>query len=143
MKEKIEALLAKYYEGESSLAEEKELRKLLLKVPGFQEEKQFFLGLEVLKALEPAERPVPQTKGHINLWLKIAAVITLFLGLSYLFVDHQSKKEEALAYAQVMEAFSLIQENMEKGTASLEAIQDMRYLNTTNEIFNINHKEEQ
>jgi len=143
MKEKIEALLVKYYEGETSLAEERELRKFLLKVSGFQEEKQFFLGLEVLKTLEPTEKAVPQAKGEVNLWLKIAAVITLFLGLSWLFVDHQSKKEEALAYAQVMEAFSLIQENLKKGTTSLEAIQDMRYLNKANEIFNINHKEEQ
>src|SRR5690554_2090000 len=143
MKEKIETILAKYYEGETSLAEERELRELLLQVSGFQEEKQFFLGLEVLKAIKPSEKPIPQAKGQLNLWLKIAAVITLFLGLSWLFVDHQSKKEEALAYAQVMEAFSLIQENLKKGTTSLEAMQDMRYLNKANEIFNINHKEEQ
>lgn len=143
MREKTEKLLEKYYDGETSLAEERELRELLLKVPGFQEEKQFFLGLEVLKAIEPRDRPVPKAKGELSLWLKIAAVITLFLSLSWLFVDQQSKKEEALAYAQVMEAFSLIQENLKKGTAPLEAIQDMRYLNKPNEIFNIKNKEEQ
>lgn len=143
MKEKIVALLAKYYEGETSLAEEKELRKMLLKTEGFEEEKQFFLGLEVMKAMEPAARPHPRVGRAIPLWLKIAAIMTVFLSLTWLFVDRQLKKEEALAYAQVMEAFDMIQENMEKGTTSLKAIQEMKHLNTANEIFNITNKEEQ
>lgn len=142
MREKVEVLLEKYYEGKTSLAEENELREMLLKVPGYEEEKEFFLGIEALKTLEPNPRPFPKPKGEIDLWLKVAAVMVFFLGLTWLFVDHQSKKEEALAYAQVMEAFSLIQENMQKGTTSLEAIQEMKYLSRTNELFNIQEKEE-
>ncbi len=143
MKEKIEALLSKYYAGETTLAEEKELKKMLLKVQGFEEEKQFFLGLEALKAMEPVARPQLRVGRAIPLWLKIAAVVTVFLSLTGLFVGRQIKKEEAIAYAQVMEAFDMIQENMEKGTASLRAIQEMKHLNTTNELFNITNKEEQ
>lgn len=143
MKQKIEVLWSKYYAGETTLAEEKELRELLLRVDGFEEEKQFFLGLDVMKAMEPVARPQPRVGGAIPLWQKIAAVIVVSVGLSWLFVDHQIKKEEALAYAQVMEAFDLIHENMKKGTASLKAMQEMKHLNKANELFNINNKEEQ
>jgi hypothetical protein len=143
MKEKIAALLKKYYEGKTSLEEERELKKLLLTIPGYEEEKQFFLGLEVMKSMEPMPRSAPKAKGEISLWQKVAAVMVVFIGLTWLFVDHQSKKEEALAYAQVMEAFSLIRENMEKGTTSLYVMKEMKHLNKTNELFNINEKEEQ
>ena len=143
MKEKVEALLSKYYAGETTLAEEKELRGLLLRVDGFGEEKQFFLGLEVMKAMEPVARPQPMVGRTIPLWQKVAAVIAVCGGLSWFLIDHQIKKEEAMAYAQVMEAFDLIQENMKKGTASLKAIQEMKHLNKANELFNINNNEEQ
>ena len=143
MKEKVEALLEKYYEGKTSLEEEKELKKLLLMIPGYEVEKQFFLGVEVIKSMEPAPKIAPKAKGEISLWQKVAAVMVVFIGLTWLFVDHQSKKEEAIAYAQVMEAFSLIRENMKKGTTSLSAMKEMKHLNKTNELFNIKEKEEQ
>jgi hypothetical protein len=143
MKEKIETLLSRYYAGDTTLAEEKELRELLLKVGGFEGEKQFFLGLEVIKAMEPAARAQPRVGRTIPLWQKVAAVVAMCGGLSWLLIDHQIKREEAMAYAQVMEAFDLIQQNMKKGTASLQAIQEMKHLNKANEIFNINNKEEQ
>jgi len=143
MREKIEVLLEKYYEGKTSLEEEKKIKKLLLITPGYETEKQFFLGLEVMKSMEPTPRSAPKTKGEMGLWQKVAAVMVVFIGLYWLFVDHQSKREEAIAYAQVMEAFSLIRENMEKGTTSLGAMKEMKHLNKANELFNINEKEEQ
>ena len=143
MKEKIEALLSKFYGGDTTLAEERELRELLLRVDGFEEEKQFFLGLEVMKAMEPTTRPQPREASTIPLWQKVAAVIAVCAGLSWFLIDHQIKKEEALAYAQVMEAFDMIQENMRKGTTSLDALNEMRHLSKTGELFNINNQEEQ
>lgn len=143
MKERVEALLSSYYEGETSLSEEKELRELLAKVVGFEEEKQFILGLKVLKNIEPSAMPSPRVRGEIKLWQKIAALVALFLSLTWLFIDHQMKKDQAMAYVQVMEAFDLIRENMERGTKSLAAIQDFQHMNKPNEIFNINYKEEQ
>ena len=143
MRERKEALLKKYYEGNTTLAEEKELRALLsLTRGGFEPEKEFFHGLEALKLMEPEARPTPNARWETRLWHKVAAVMVVFLGLIFLFFDQQSKKEEALAYAQVMEAFTLIQENMHKGTTSLEALEDIKHLNKTNELFNITEKEE-
>lgn len=142
MKKRVEVLLARYYEAETTLAEEKELRKLLAQVPGFKEEKQFFLGMEVFKTLEPSARATPKRTGQISLWQKVAAVAAVLLSLTWLFVNQQVKKEEAMAYVQVMEAFELIQGNMKKGTVPLGAMQDIKHLSKTNEIFNINNKEQ-
>lgn len=142
MKEKIEALLAKYYEGDTTLAEEKELRELLSNSAEFEEERQFFLGLDALQAMEPSARPAPRMGTSMPLWQKVAAVLVLCGGLSWWFIDQQIKKEEK-AYAQVMEAFNMIQENMSKGTTSLDALKEMRHLNKPGELFNINNQEEQ
>jgi len=142
MREKVELLLDKYYRGETSPEEELELRDLIHKAPGFEGEKLFFLGLKKLQAMEPIPKAAPRGRFNIGLWQKIAATLAIFLGLGWLIIDRQTKKEEALAYHQVMEAFSLIQENIIKGKESLEAMEDFRYLNTTNELFNINKKEE-
>lgn len=142
MKEKIEALLTKYYEGDTSLAEEKELRERLINAVGFEEERQFFLGLDALKAMEPSAKPQPRMRTTMPLWQKVAAVLVLCGGLSWWFIDQQIKKEER-AYSQVMQAFDMIQENMRKGTTSLNALKEMRHLNKTDELFNINNKEEQ
>jgi hypothetical protein len=142
MREKLDILLEKYYKGNTSLAEEKVLRELLSQTSGYDNEKQFFSGLAAMKRRKPSKKLFPKAKGEIYPWLKVAAVMVLFLGMMWIFVDQQSKKEEALAYAQVMEAFSLIQEHMEKGAESLEVLQDMKHLNKTNELFNINQKEE-
>jgi hypothetical protein len=142
MKEKIEALLAKYYEGDTTLAEEKELRELLLNSAEFEEERQFFHGLDALRVMAPSARPAPRMGTSMPLWQKVAAVLVLCGGLSWWFIDQQIKKEEK-AYAQVMEAFNMIQENMSKGTTSLDALKEMRHLNKPGELFNINNQEEQ
>lgn len=139
---KIEGLVQKYYEGETSLDEENELRDLLKLVEGFEEEKLFFLGLEEIKGLEPISRSFPKPLRWMDHWVKVAAVMLFFIGLSWMILDQKQKSEEALAYAQVMDAFTLIQENMQKGTSTLGVIQEMRHLGKTNEIFNIEEKEE-
>lgn len=142
MKEKVEALLAKYYEGETSLAEEKELRKALQQTEGFEEEKQFFLGLDVLGTMEPSHKPLPRSGASMPLWQKVAAAMILCGGLSWWLIDQQIKKEER-AYVQVMQAFELIQQNMGKGTTSLDALKEMRHLSKAEDIFNLINEEEQ
>ncbi|HLT07799.1 MAG TPA: hypothetical protein VK014_09750 [Cyclobacteriaceae bacterium] len=143
MKERLELLLEKYYNADTTLAEERELRQLLQKVNGFELEKEFVLGLQIIKAKEPINRPRPKENDYMPLWQKVAAVLLVSAGLTWWFVDRQIDRQQERAYAQVMEAFDLIQKNMEKGAVSLKPIQDMKYLNVTNEIFNINTEEEQ
>ena len=137
MEEQIKRLLSKYYEGETSLKEERLIRELLRKVEGYEEEKAFFLGLEKLGMEEPGKKPLPREDGYLSLWQKVAAITVVFLALGWLFMEQQKRVQEEEAYDKVVEALALIQKNMQKGTSSLKAMEDLKYLNTTNELFNI------
>ncbi|WP_194777956.1 hypothetical protein [Pararhodonellum marinum] len=138
MKDKIEALLDKYWAGESSLEEEQELRSLISKSSDFPSERLFFEDLATLSQIEPAPLPAPKNK---PVWLRpiwqSAAAVLLFLAASFLVFQNQEKQTEAEAYEQVMQALSLIQQNMQKGTGQLEPISSFRYLNTSHEIFDL------
>jgi len=137
MVERIEYLLDKYWAGESSLEEEKELKNLLKTSDLYSVEKGFFGDMDQLKDEEPVLTN-PSTRQFGSDWLKIAAVFALFLAMTavvFQYQMYQERREEALAYAQVMEAFSLINHNMQKGTNQLEAMEEFRHLNTAHELF--------
>lgn len=143
MKDRLATLLEKYWEGETSLEEEKELKNLLSFSDGYVEEKEFFLGTKAIAEQEPNLSQIPGTHPPIfSLWMKIAAVLIFFLISTTVIYKMETKRAEKEAYEQVMQAFALIQTNMQKGTESLELMGDFRHLSTTQEIFNIkDHKE--
>lgn len=138
MENRLNELLEKYWEEETTLEEEREIKDLLKDVEGFEEEKKFFLGIAEVSTIQPKEF---ELKGKVNKstfnWLKIAALFILFLAVGSAVYRYQVKKAEREAFEQVMQAFNLIQTNMQKGTESLGAMEEMRHLNTTKEIFNI------
>ncbi|KEO73403.1 hypothetical protein [Anditalea andensis] len=140
MAERIEYLLEKYWAGESSLEEEKELKGLLNTSDQFSVEKEFFEEVGLLKDEEPARLKKPAYRSFGPEWLKMAAVFALFMAVTaivFQYQKYQERKEEALAYAQVMEAFTLINDHMLKGTNKLEAMEEFRHLKTAQEIFEL------
>lgn len=141
MKDRLNILLEKYFEGESSLDEEKEIRELLQYAEGYEIEKQFFLGLEKYTALESnAEIQLKPTRNLYSFWAKIAAGFMLFLMAGIAVFQYQEKQREEEAYGQVMQAFALIQTNMQKGLNSMDAMEDFKHLNTTEQLFELNTK---
>ncbi|WP_114751587.1 hypothetical protein [Pleomorphovibrio marinus] len=136
MQHRKDELLEKYWKGESSLEEERELRALMTASDVHSPERELFFGLEELSKMENPDFVHPKNKGSlIQSWNRWAAVLLAFLALSWLTVDYFQKIAEKQAYEQVMEAFSLIQENMEKGTQNLYLMDEFRHLNKPNEIF--------
>lgn len=143
MKDRLATLLDKYWEGETSLEEEKELKNLLFLSDGYVEEKEFFLGTKAILEQEPKPSPMPVTHSPVfSKWMKIAAVLIFFLISSTVIYKMEMQRAEKDAYEQVMQAFALIQTNMQKGTESLELMGDFRHLGTTQEIFNIKDNKE-
>lgn len=138
MESRLKKLLEKYWEGDTSLEEEKEIKNLLKQAEGFPLEKKFFLGIEGISFVQPKEfeisgrRKIP--KIH---WLSIAAVLIIFFTSGAAIYRYQVKKAEREAFEQVMQAFNLIQTNMQKGTESLNTLDELKHLNTTQEIFNL------
>lgn len=139
MKNQLDKLFDKYWEGETSPEEEKILRDLLLKSEGYEAEKDFFLGLEEIAAIKENDLTLekPIRKFSFSRWLSIAALFLVFLVAGVTIRQNLQKQAEEEAYEKVMNAFALINENMQKGTGSLELMQDFRHLNATQEIFEI------
>jgi hypothetical protein len=123
MENRLNELLEKYWEGESTLEEEREIKDLLHKVGGFEQEKKFFLGIKKLSSKQPEEFEIKNREKRFSMpWLKIAALFIIFLAVGSAIYRYQEKKAEREAFEQVMQAFNMIQTNMQKGTESLAAM---------------------
>lgn len=134
---RIEELLEKYWNAETSLAEEQELKNLLSQAEGYEEEKEMFSGIAGLATEEPENLTMPKGKVRkLNIsWLNWAASIAILAGSFYGWRVYEQKQAEKEAYDQVMMAFALIQTNLSKGQEEMEVMNDLKYLNTTNELF--------
>ncbi len=134
---RIEELLEKYWNAETTLAEEQELKNLLSQSEGYEEEKEMFLGIAELATEEPVNLSFPKGKiRKLNAsWLNWAASIAILAGSFYGWRVYEQKQAEKEAYDQVMMAFALIQTNLSKGQEQMEVMNDLKYLNTTNELF--------
>ncbi|MFN3998000.1 hypothetical protein [Algoriphagus sp.] len=139
MKSRIEELLEKYWEAETSHSEEKELRRLILEVEGYEQEKALFGAISKFKAEEPKNLSVPKTKARkLNItWISWAASVAILLGSFWGWRAHEQNQAEQKAYEDVMQAFAIIQDNLSKGQDQLRPLNDLKYLNTTNQLFQL------
>ncbi len=137
MNERIADLLEKYYEAETSLAEEQELKILLGAAEGFEEEKAVFGLLADFRKDEPTRIKLPETKlRKINSsWISWAASAAILIGTFWGWSVYEQKQQQQAAYQEVMMAFELIHKNMAKGQMQLQPLNDLKYLNTTDQIF--------
>ncbi|MBC6366430.1 hypothetical protein [Algoriphagus sp. AK58] len=138
MKSRIEELIEKYWEAETSLEEERELKALLKDAEGYEAEKALFGILEDFQKEMPQKVSIPrQLRGRtIRIqWLGWAASIALLVSSVWIWQDYERRRQEEIAYQQVMEALALIQNNLSKGQEQLQPLNDLRYLNTTNQLF--------
>ncbi len=149
MNDRLDQLLEKYWEGASSPAEEEEMKALLEKVSGYEQEKVFFLGVAAIKKLnlpisanpDFREMSPPKKRGFVRRWMKIAATVILLISFGFLIQQYQVQQEkeaQAQAYFEVMEAFSLIQQNLHKGEKEMEVMDDLKYLQAPHQLFNLN-----
>jgi len=157
---KIEQLIEKYENGETTLQEEQQLKDYFSQetvaphLEMYQPIFQYFIQTQK----EQFTKDVPlEPKKTINLyrWIAVAAVAIFMLGI-YIVVGNESKtldnlsSEEQLAYNQTIEAFSILSSNFNKGKENMNALglmsnsiekgtQKINYLNefsrTTNKIF--------
>jgi len=139
MKTRLETLLEKYWESETSLDEELELKTLLRDTEGYLEEKTLFGLLDDFKLEIPKKVTFPKEKQrptfHIAR-LGWAASIALLVSSIWVWQAYEQKKQEQLAYQQVMEALAQIQTNLSRGQQQLLLpLNDLKYLNTTNQLF--------
>jgi hypothetical protein len=143
---KIEILIEKYFQGETSIAEEKELRSYFSAsdvAPHLEEYKAMFGYFTEAKKQESA-REIPQhTKKPKVMWLSIAASIVVLFGMIAFFMintNQQVPQNELGSYETPEEAFretqkalALLSSNVNIGMESVKYVQE--YDNSKNLIF--------
>ena len=134
--QRIDELLEKYWEAETSLAEEQELKHLLQSGEGYTEEKALFTGLMDISTEEPSvKKPTKTVPIKSRNWMSWAASVAILVGSAWGWTVYEQKQAEQEAYMEVMQAFALIQTNLSKGQDEMGVMNEMKYLNTTNQLF--------
>jgi hypothetical protein len=139
MKSRIEELLEKYWEAETSQSEEKELRDLIRSTEGYEQEKALFRAISQFKDEEPKNLsfPKPKTRKLHPSWISWAASVTILLGSFWGWTTYEKHQAERKAFEEVMQAFAMIQNNLSKGQDQLTPLYDLKYLNTPNQLFRL------
>lgn len=151
---KIENLLEKYFEAETSIQEEAILQEYFAKdeVPEHLKQYKEIFNFFSNSLLETSSRTIAlkkETKRTISIkWLSIAAMLVFFVGIYSVYQKSETEKEEArLAYMETQKALDLISQSLNKGTGAIahldnfnkgtDAMAQLRtFENTQKRIFN-------
>ena len=149
---KIEQLLEKYFQGETSIAEEKELTNYFssLNVAQHLEQYQPLFGYFSFAGQQTSEQKIPELPKRIiqkqkTAWWSVAASIVVLLGIGiYVYTDHDPKSiassqlgtfntpEEAFTATQG--ALALLSGHVNTGIESVQVIQE--YDKSKEKVFN-------
>lgn len=147
---KIEILIEKYFQGETSLAEEKELRSYFSSpnvAPHLEQYKAMFAYFSQAK-LDEYSKEFPQQKvSKKNMWISIAASTVILLGMFAFYINNIQTKEiqnelgsyesPEEAFKQTQKALALLSENVNVGIESVKYVQE--YENAKNRVFKNNN----
>ena len=148
--DKIEILLEKYFDGETSIAEEKELKDYFASsnVAQHLEQYQPLFGYfsqakqEQYKAVTPLISNGRDNKRTIASWISIAAAVVVLLGVgTFTFMNYNDTKSQDLgtyddpeiAFRETQKALALISEHVNTGIQSAAYINE--YEQSKNKIF--------
>ncbi|MEN9487911.1 MAG: hypothetical protein RL494_176 [Bacteroidota bacterium] len=134
----IDILLEKYFQGETSIAEEKELRSYFSSqdvAPHLEQYKAVF-GYFIQARKQEFAQQIPQTAKKRNVkWLSVAASVVVLLGIATFFmintnepVNHQhdlgTYESPELAFKETQKALALLSSNVNVGIESVRYIQE-------------------
>lgn len=130
----IEKLIEKYFEGETNLNEEAQLRTYFTsqKVPVHLEAYQDLFGYFEAKANESFKKPLlPVKKVKVPYkWLSVAASIMLLISV-FIYNKNETKKEQlAQSYQSTQQALQLISKSLNKGAFAMVQLQEFEKTKT-------------
>jgi uncharacterized protein (DUF427 family) len=144
---KVEILIEKYFQGETSIAEEKELRSYFSSqdvAPHLEQYKAMFGYFTEAKQQEFTQEIPQHTKKRNVMWLSIAASVVVFFGIVTFFMieTNQPVTQNELgsydspeeAFKETQKALALLSSNVNIGVESMNYVQE--YNNSKNLIFN-------
>jgi len=145
---KIQKLLERYDEGETSLAEEKLLREYFLKndVPEHLRSYKLIFGFSALQSENRLEsKPAIKSGNKRYAWTSIAAILIVALGM-FFFNDSSINlnendlgtiSDEELALQKTKETLNMVSKLMNEGKSDLVYLKEFN--NTKNKIIKIAH----
>ena len=145
--DRIENLINKYFEGETSIVEENELKDYFSSTDVAQHLKQYqtiFGYFSQAKEQQfTQEIPLQTKKRNVVLWLSIAASVVVMLGVGTMMYFNNDKEEQfvactpednpELALQQTEKALALVSEHLNTGIESVSYINE--YEQSKNRIF--------
>ena len=141
----IEVLLEKYFEGETTIAEENELKSYFSSAdvaPHLQQYQPLF-GYYAAERNQNYEQPLPKSRKRQIAWISVAASVIVLLGVGiYAFNNGTGMKSNQElgtydnpeeAFKQTQKALALLSNNVNVGIGSIQYVQN--YENTKDQIF--------
>lgn len=131
---RIEILLERYFEAETSIAEEKELKAYFASAdvaPHLQQYRSMF-GYYAEEVTQQFDKAVPLKPGKQYVaWLSVAASVVVMLGV-VTFMYNQPQQEQDLgtysdpetAFRETQRALNMLSENVNTGMGSLEYLNE-------------------
>lgn len=143
---KIEILIEKYFQGETSIAEEKELRSYFSSqdvAPHLEQYVAMFGYFTEAKQQEFTQEIPQHTKKRKVMWLSIAASVAVLFGMVAFFMinTNQVVNQNELgsydspeqAFEETQKALALLSSNVNVGVEGMQYVQE--YNNSKNLIF--------
>ena len=144
--DRIENLLEKYFEAETSIAEEKELKDYFSSsdvAPAFEQYKPLFgYAIQAKQEQYNATIPLNTKKRKSVVWLSVAASVAVLLGVGLFTFNHynQPKSQDygtyddpEVAFRETQKALAMISEHVNKGIGSIGYLSE--YEQSKNRIF--------
>lgn len=148
--DKLEILLEKYFEGETSIAEENQLKDYFSSSNVAQHLQQYkpLFGYFFASKQQEFKQELPlnsnnRAKKRTTTWLSIAASVVVLLGAgTFTFFNYDTTQKEDLgtfedpevAFRETQKALSLLSQNVNVGVESIQYIQE--YETAKNKVFN-------
>lgn len=143
---KIEILLEKYFQAETSIAEEKELRSYFSArnvAPHLEQYRDMFGYFTEAQKLEFKQAIPLKTKNRKIMWLSIAASTVVVLGSILFFVNNAnqnqvseqliSQQDPEKMFEETQKALALLSSNVNVGMESVMYVQE--YEDARNQVF--------
>ena len=134
---RIETLLEKYFQGETSVKEEKELKKYFSSSDVAQHLEHYtplFVYFAEAKEQKSSHKLPLQTKKRNVMWLSIAASVVVLIGISTFTYFHSPTEKEDLgtyenpeaAFEATHQALSMLSKNVNVGIESVSYINEFQ-----------------
>lgn len=146
--DKIEQLLEKYFEGETTIAEEQQLKNYFSSavVASHLQQYQPLFGYFVVASGEKSQQKLhlKSTQNQPLKWISIAASVVILLGAGFFAYNHigstESPKSELgtyddpqQAFEQTQKALAMLSKQVNVGIGGMQYVQ--QYENTKDQIF--------